>query len=242
MKILYKPVKISFSLLLFLLLTLSVEGQTIDSENQYYKVFDDFVGVENSEVNNGSIFSKKYRVLDKSHMFFGENDFVNGQIVYKDQTYFTNLKYDILNDLLVIKYIDATNAYSLSLNSTLVSQFTIDTHTFVKLPINEGIDSFYGNGFFEEVYNGDTYTFFIKHKKKTKTNIAKNAILYQFKNDEVFLFLFKDKFYEVSNKYDIIKVLPQHKKYIKDYFGKKKEVNPETLSLLFNQLDKIATK
>ncbi len=222
-------------------LVLIVRGQESGMGAQYYKIYDDFIGIENSELNNGTIYLQQLRTLDKSHMFYQNDKYIDGKVCYKGQVYQTKLKYDIYNDLIIVKYIESTNIYSLSLNSTLVAHFSIGKHRFVKLP-NKGSISDYGNGFFEESFKGNNYSFYVKHKKNAKKNTEKSSLRYWFKDDITFLFSYQNNYYEVDSKKDIYKVLPQLKKQIGNHFNRYPKITAASLTSLFKQLDKIDNK
>ncbi len=242
MKIHSNLVKYSLFFLACTVLILRVQGQAKDTNAQYYKIYDDFVGIENSELNNGTSFLQQFRTLDKSHTFFGANEFLDGQLVYKNQVYKTRLKYDIIDDLVIVKYIESSNIFSLSLNSKLINSFSIGASQFVKLPNNEELSSLYGNGFFEEIYKGNSFSAYLKHKKKTKKNTENGTIHYYFKNGNTYLLFYENTYYEINSKKDIYKVVPHLKKQILNHFNRHPKVDSESLALLFKQLDKINTK
>lgn len=242
MKLDYNSIKFTILFIVFTVLFPNAQAQNTDSDSLYYMVYDDFVGIENSELNNGTSFLQQFRSLDKSHTFFGFNEFVEGYISYKKQIYKTRFKYDILDDLVIVKYIESSNIFSLSLNSKLIDFFSIGNHQFVKLPNHQELSSYYGNGFFEEHYKSETFSFYTKHLKKTKSNTEKGAIHYYFKDGNTFWFSYENEFYEVNSKKDIYKVLPHLKKHILNHFKTHPKVSSESLALLFKQLDKINTK
>lgn len=242
MKIHFNLAKYYLFFLISTLLIFKVHGQVENSNVPYYKIYDDFVGIENSELNNGTSFLQQFRSLDRSHTFFGVNEFIDGRLVYNDQVYKTKLKYDIVEDLVIIKYIESSNIFSLNLNSKLISSFSIAGSQFVRLPENQGLSSLYENGFFEELYKGNLFSAYVKHKKKTKKNTEKGAIHYYFKDGNTYLFLYENTYYEINSKKDIYKVVPHLKKQILNHFSRHPKINSESLALLFKQLDKLTTK
>lgn len=213
-------------------------GQTEESDEQYYKIYDNYIGAENSELNNGVSFLKQYRIVDQSYLFFNTKNYVEGKVCYKNQNYKTKLKYDLLNDIVVIKYIDSINAFTFSLNSRLVSSFTADNHKFIKLSNSKNLQSFYGNGFFEEVYLGNDFSFYMKYKKHLKKSTVYDKLYYSFVEKNIYLLKYKNKYYEISKKNDIIKIAPNYKQVINVFFTKGRKVNRKTLYQLFSIMDK----
>lgn len=222
----------------FLSLTLVVTCQVDLSEDAYYKVYDDYIGLENSELNNGVIVLQQYRTMDKSHMFFEKPEFLEGQVMYKNQGYSTKLKYDLLNDLVVIKNESNNNTLPISLNSKLVDSFVIDNHNFVKLPVQKNLEFLFENGFFEEVFKGEKFNLYIKHRKELKKNTNRSRILYFFLEEQTYLLKYDHQFHEIRNKRDIIKVVPHLKKEIKDFFGQLRTLNTLSLKRLLSKIDK----
>lgn len=208
------------------------------SEDAYYKVYDDYIGLENSELNNGVIVLQQYRTMDKSHMFFGKPEFREGKVIYKNQGYSTKLKYDLLNDLVIIKNDAANNTLPISLNSKLVGRFIIDNRSFVKLPVQKNLEFLFENGFFEEVFKGDKFNLYIKHRKDLKKNTNRSRIFYFFLEEQIYLMKYENKFYEINNKRDIIKAVPHLKQEIKDFYRPLSTINTEWLTQLFITIDK----
>lgn len=203
----------------------------------YYNLYDKQTGIENKELNNGRHYIKTYRTIKGTHPFFKTTNFTNGVVKYKGQVYGANVKYDLFNDLLIIKHIDTKSAFSLSLNSKLVSSFEIGGHKFVRLPNNEVIDYYYGNGFFEKAYEKAKFTFYIKHKK-TQTKISKyNTLRYLFKENKVFFLKHKEEFYLIRGKKDLKKIFPLYKNEIKTFFKNNKKLDETNYSLLFSKID-----
>lgn len=235
----YKNLVFTLSLLcLLFMLTHNALGQVNATQDDIYKIYDEFMGEENSELNNGASFLQQYRTIDQSHLFFNTKDYVKGEVDYKNQSYKTQLKYDLFNDLVVVKYINSSSAFTLGLNSGLVNSFEIGNYRFVKLKNEENIHSFYRNGFFEEAYFGDALSLYIKHQKHLKKSTTRNKLYYSFKEESTYLLKYKNNYYEIDNKRDIIKIVPEHKKMIKDFFTKKRKFNRKSLHQIFSLMDK----
>lgn len=235
----YTQVRPSIILFLFFIFIHTGKSQTILSEDAHYKAYDEYIGLENSEINNGPSFRQQYRTLDRSHMFFETPEFLEGQVEYKSQAYEAMLKYDIMNDLVVVKYIDNSKSFPISLNASLVDKFKIAQRAFVRLEGNDELEFVYRNGFFEEAFKGENFEFYIKHRKRLKKNTSRSQVYYFFIEEIIYIFKYDNHFYEIRKKRDIAKVVPHFKKEINDFFGHLRTVNTLSLTRLIAKLDKM---
>jgi hypothetical protein len=205
-----------------ILITSHLYSQTSSEMDLFYSIYDQFTGVENVELNNGSGHLAQYRVYDKSHFFLNTNNYVEGSITYNLQPYKAVLKYDILNDLIVVKYIDKNSAFAINLNSTLVDRFKFAKRSFERLKINKTIEPIYKNGFFEKHFDGKQYKLWEKHIKHKKSKNMNNTVYYRFEKESILILEYKNSFYIIKNKRRLKKILPVYKKQITDFFNNKK--------------------
>jgi hypothetical protein len=208
----------------------------------FYEEYDTFVGIENSEINFGNIYNIKFRTHDDSHLFYKINDFTNGIVIYNNQSYQKQLKYDILNDLVVVKYLTTNNLYNVSLVSDRIQSFTISNDLFEKLDNNKEFIGIYGNGFFETVFKGKHFEFYIKHVKIYKSKTILNTISNKFEEDSIYFLKYKNSFYKFKNKKELIKILQDQKKEINSFFEKERNFSKETLFSYLSKADKQTQK
>jgi len=216
-------------------------GQDQSLEEAHNKMDERIFGKDQNERNQKHSYTQSLKTIDSTHMFLGTDRFVSGNVVFKNKNYNTKLKYDILNDIVVIKNSDSLKNFSLNLNPELVEQFKINNLEMVKLNNNKNLKPYYKNGFFERKYQGKTFSFFIKHRKKLKKNSDRTNVLYSFWEEEIYLLEFKNRFYRIRGKHDIIKAAPHLKNQIKDFFGRYRKIDQTSLMRLFMQLDKISS-
>jgi len=235
----YTQVRPSIILFLFFIFIQTGKSQTVLSEEAHYQAYDEYIGLENSEINNGPSFRQQYRTLDRSHMFFETPEFLEGHVIYKNQPYDAKLKYDIMNDLVVVKYKDNTKSFPVGLNASLVDKFKIADRAFVRLEAHEELDFLYKNGFFEEAFIGENFEFYVKHIKKLKKNTSRSQVYYFFIEEKIYIFKYDNYFYEIRKKRDIAKVVPHYKKDINNFFGHLRTVNTLSLTRLFAKIDKM---
>lgn len=220
-----KPLFLTFLLCVIFINSINSQTNFFKGNNTDYKVYDSLIAYENSNIFNGLEYVDQYRSLNvKNHKFYNSYDYLNGFVIYNEQPYFNiKMKYDLLNDLVILEFVNK-KVTSLSLNSSLVSQFVLNNNKFVKLDKTEVLAPFYGNGFFKEGYKGTLYSLFIKYRKKKIEKIRNKKVYYVFKDNEVYILFYKNKFYRINSKKDIVNAIPEREKEILDYYGSNKRL------------------
>jgi len=228
----------NFFIYITLLLGTSIQSQSQTTNKNHLEVFDSYFENKNKEINNGRIYEVRYRSIKNTHAFFKDRVFLEASILYNKQTYNTKLQYDIVNDLIIVRYINLSNPFKLSLSPELIEQIQIENQYFVKLPKTIQNQSYYKNGLFEKVFVGSSIEFFIKHFKEKHLVLENKRHEFFFKKKNLFIVKYKNHFYNIKTKKNLIKAMPPFEKEIKSYFKKKKGVNRESLLELFEELDK----
>ena len=194
-------------------------------DRKYYNYYDSIVQYENIGVFNGLEYIDRLISLDpKDHKFYGSSNFSNGFVVYDGQPYHDlGMKYDVLNDLLVIQYINI-KINNLALNPSLVTEFKLINERFVRLPKSRDIESFYGNGFFKLAFKGDRYSVLVKYLKGKVEKIKYDKIYYRFTDNEIYLVNYEDRFYRVKSVKDVVTTFPSKKKQIQSFFNENRRL------------------
>ncbi|SNR15390.1 hypothetical protein [Tenacibaculum jejuense] len=201
--------RIPFFLFVFLL-CYTVKSQNLD--HSLYKKFDQIIGVKNTPLSYGAIYLEKYRVLNKTnHNFLLDNGFQKGNIKYRNQNFYdVDLKYDIVDDFIVVRIKDQNQIISIIPEKSLIQNFELHQLNFKNA----------GNlGFLEEMVNTDNYSLYKKHQKDVIENKEKNYLRHQFKkrSDQYFLF-YQNEYYEINSKKDFIRIFPNQKKAINHFY------------------------
>lgn len=122
------------------------------------------------------------------------------------------MKYDILNDEIVILY-EGDLSVPIFISSKYVNEFYVENKYFVKINrTNDLKENIYKNGFFEKIYKSDKTALYIKHLKKKKEDLSEESVRYRFKKIEVFVLFYKKIYTVLKNKKKLIKLFPEHKK------------------------------
>ena len=226
---------------LFFYLMFNFYGFTQDNSfkenSRDYQIYDSFIAYENANIFNGLEYVDQYRSLKvDNHKFYESSDFFKGLIVYNIQPYFNvKMKYDLLNDLVILEFVNKKVA-NLSLSSSMVNQFVINEDRFVRLPEIEILKSFYENGFFQEAYKRKGFALYVKHKKIKIEKLTNKKVYYAFRKKEVYVLFYKNKYYRINSKKDIIEAIPGRETEISNYYKSNKRLYKKSKQHFFVKL------
>ncbi|GAA3563840.1 hypothetical protein GCM10022395_12980 [Snuella lapsa] len=193
-------------------------SQAQSLEKNLYNLYDNLTQTQNNEVYNGLEYVDLDRRLSPDdHKFYGSFNLIPGSVIYNRQPYYNlKLKYDLLEDVVVVHFIDANH---IRLNSKLVTSFAIgDNNAFVRLPFRKSLASFYGHGFFKEAYKGNGYSLYIKYIKKKVEKIKDQKIYSVFNDSEVYVIQNGETFFEASRIKEVTKAIPEKEDLIKLFY------------------------
>ncbi|MEN2414135.1 hypothetical protein [Flavobacterium mesophilum] len=229
--------KIIFPCLFGLLLNIpSIHSQSV-KEIEVFNWFDKNASVESLDIKNGPAHLNFDKTVDNQHRYYGADEFKKGNITYNGQNYFDlSLKYDIYADELVWRPYDEQNVTKINLVKSNISYFKIGTETFVNL--KELSNTAFRSGYYEEINLSNNQTLYIKYYKEKKKNakVEMNLIEYIPRFDFV---LWKDnKFNLINDKNALIKMFPESKRKINDYYLMNRTLRKENTSLFMKNLMK----
>jgi hypothetical protein len=219
--------KLSLLLLLALTLNTSLYSQT-SKETSINEFFDKTVGKENLAIYNGSRHVNYYRTLDNSHSYYFSPKFSTGELTYEGQIYYNvDLKYDVNNDVLVLKPIGDYDYMGINVIKEKTASFNINNKRFININYNNPTCPGYMNGYYQEITFSKNNILYIKHHKNRSkvidTHIISEGVNQNtsdvFKEKNEFVLKYKDTYYKIGSKTDIIKIFPEHKSKIKNYYN-----------------------
>ena len=223
------------SILLFFLISISY-AQKNNSDSQYLAFFDSIVGNENTEFFNGKRYIEKLPTTEIDFPFFKTSKFLKGSIIYDNQQFYNlDLKYDLISDQLIAKLPNNNNFFLISLINERISSFTIDNNSFVNINDNEKLKSLGYKGYFQLIHDGNNLDLYIKHLKTVKKKIDKK-VNYSYKENNVHLIQFDTDFYKIKSVKDIIKIFPEKKKDIRNYYNSFKSLQKSNPDLFYKNL------
>ena len=231
-----------FSFLFYFLIPFTLFAQ--NTPTNHYDRFDEIVGSVSNNLTQGLRFVDAY---NRSHSvndfrFFESKSFTSGFLSYNGEPYFDcNIKYDLLEDNIIFKNTTGQKNFEIILNALHLDAFTIYGKTFVKLPEPASQFSFYNNGFFERIYQGQDFNIYVKHQKFRKKRLGDTSVSYEFLSSENLVLEYDSEFYELTSKNSIIKVFPEKKEMIKSFYDQNKVLKSQNLKgfmvSLFRQLE-----
>jgi hypothetical protein len=218
-------------------ISLSIHSQPKNDETLLYNWFDTTAGKESSEINNGTLYNNIYKPTNKNHNFYVSNQYTKGAVTYNGQKiYSVDLKYDIVNDELILKREGDYNFRDINLIKDKIESFTINNNFFVHLKYKLEITKGRLEGFYEQNYSCNSFTFYIKHHKKNLKNLNTGSIIYEFYEDNSFYIEQKNSVYPINSKKDLISIFPKQKKQIDDYYNENNNLKNDNLNLFYENL------
>ncbi len=187
---------------------------------EYLNSFDQQVGIENTGLYQGTIYTEKYRTINENTQFFQTREFQPGSVCYDGQCYYDlELKYDVFGDEVLVRLITEVGGGTLELFKDYIESFQIDGHNFVKITRTEAplLNNY---GFYEVALESSSFTLYIKHNKKIFDRKDRRSIYYEFLDGpSENVLLYNDKYTIVNSKKDIIAVFPNLKRDIDKFYN-----------------------
>lgn len=211
--------KLFFVILCAIITSKSILVAQENDEALLYKWTDNAVGKESFEIYNGLVHQNIFKTTNDSiHRYFQKNQFEKGTVKYNNQVYYDiNIKYDVYEDQLVVKQDNEIDFKALNVIKNNVTYFTVNNRKFVNIDKLENKKEFM-KGYYEENLVNSKFNFYIKHHKGIREIQKDGFILYSYTPDNSYVISLDEQFYEVKNKNQIIKLFPNLKKKINDYF------------------------
>ncbi|MBL7763564.1 MAG: hypothetical protein JNL23_09105 [Chitinophagaceae bacterium] len=215
-----------FLISFIILFTQNSYGQLLPSDSGIYlsskenltRLYVDSIG-ENLRLYNGTQFTTAYK-SNLGHPFFEDANPQAGTIFYGGTSYSgTKLLYDIIRDevICVNKF---KNDEIIKLIPSKINWFTLQQHLFVHLLKDSNDTNFPGNGFYEQLYNGNMAVF-KKVKKQffesSKTDEPSKYIQYNY-----YYIRKKNKYHLIDNRRSLIAVCDDRKADVANFIRKER--------------------
>jgi hypothetical protein len=198
---------------------LSLKGTFSYSQNNkeasLYFLIDKELSTGNALVNNGKFHVNVDNTFKNEHRYFLENKVYTEEIKFDNEVYFNNkIKYDLFKDELVLNPENQSDKLFIILDKTRVNHFTIQNRKFVKLQLTKDGPLQY----VEESINTKNFIFYIKFKKVDKEIIGENGVFVSYLDDNKYFVLHNRTLYEITSKKSVLKLFPEFKSEINDYY------------------------
>ncbi|CAM1365590.1 hypothetical protein [Tenacibaculum xiamenense] len=222
-----------------LLLTTSLVGlictgtsQNSSTVSEIYSSFDETLGAYNTNLSYGDVFEEQYRKITKNnHNFFFKDEFLKGSVSYRGDIFFNiELKYDVVNDLLVARINNQNESIAIVLEKQQVDTFKINNSNFINT-----FDEKYG--FLEELVKAENFSILKKHKKLARSKKDLHFVHHVFKKKKDRFFIkYGNNYHEVKSKKDFIAVFPNQKEIISKHFKTEKELRKNDFTAFVHKL------
>lgn len=209
--------KLPFFLLFFGFMVSCYSQEAADV--RFYNLFDQSVGIENTDLYQGVLYKVEYRTSTDKTQFFKSKNFVKGAVLYDGQYYDNlDLKYDVFGDRVLMKVVMKAGGGTLILFNEKLERFEIEDRHFIKIQKTEapeiGID-----GFFEISLESTSFNLYTKYGKKRVQRKDRSSIYYDFVDRlNAYVLHYKDEYQLLNSKKDVKKIFPDLKKEIDKFY------------------------
>ncbi|MBO9583381.1 MAG: hypothetical protein J7574_04410 [Flavobacterium sp.] len=211
-----------------------------------YDYFDQAVGKDNLNINNGIVHSESFRPLEGKNRYYID-EFNLGNISFEGQIYSdVNLKYDILEDQVIYKQNGSSENVPINLITNKVDYFFIKNKKFINLKEESVKFPSIIKGIYEETYIGENVSLYIKHTKEKAKSFQADVIYYDFIYKIGYVLKYNNYFYKVETERDFKKIFPNFKKEINSIYNTDKKLErsnkPQFIENLTKQINGLLKK
>jgi hypothetical protein len=191
-----------------------------------YKKFDEIVGLSNTNLSYGILYTEKYNSLKDNHHYFKTKKFKVGNVRYQKEDFFDiYLKYDLNDDNLIVNISNELKTFSIVLEKNLIDFFSIDNHQFINIK---------NYGFNEMLFSSKNISIYKKHATIKKKRLNK-YLSYEFTDNNSYLLYYNKSYFKVNKKKDFIKIFSNKKKFITSYFKTNKPMQKKNFDVFITQ-------
>lgn len=193
----------------------NVDNLSSKALSKAFYEYDNYFG-KNLSIYTGKQYNDKYGAVD-GHQFFMDDYWEQGSVIFDGQLYDSiYLKYDIFNDELLVEYFsDKGLAMTLLLQNTMVSSFTLQGHTFIKLQVDSAATI--KTGFYDQLFLGANVSAYARRQKEIVRTTGSTTLQDDFVEKDKYYFLKDGIYHQVSKRGSVVRVLADHKKEVKHF-------------------------
>lgn len=199
------------------------------------KTFDEIVGQENLNINNGIFNLQDYPyVVPNQTKYFLKKGYSKGNVTYNGQPYYdVKLKYDLNQDILVYKPQNSGSNIGCNLIPQKVDSFSLYGKKFVYLNLPRNAPN---PGYYQKVEMEKEFIFYIKFHKTRSDKIIGDKLYYFYQPDNEFWLHYQNAYSEISSINDVLEVFPDFSKKIKDFYDTKELLRTTDPPLFYQKL------
>jgi len=212
-------------------------SQQLDNKDnsQYYQLFDQIVGIENTEIYNGSEIIELYRAVEGKNKYLFADSFVPATVIFDGQPYYDiDLNYNIYDDFVIIRLKNNVGKITFKPIQEHVEGFIFGNYKFINFTLLYPQNL---NGFYQVLGENDAVTLLKKHKLGRESNLEKKVLFYEFEPIDSDYFIENDgTLIGINSKADWLKLYPDHISEIRKYFRKNKKLRKLNADGFFQNL------
>jgi hypothetical protein len=203
-----------------------------------YESFDAVIHIQNTGLANGTEYIEQHIVKNNKHKYLDTPQYQTGTVVYEGQPYFdVDLKYNIYDDLLIVRIPTTGGSAAFELHKEKVSSFTIKNSSFISVKKTQNAKP----RFYEVLLDGDHFYLLKKHLKKARKHLDQNFTYFEFEKDSPeYLLSINGDYHNVNSRKSIRKLFPDQEEQIRNFYRSNSSLqksDPDTfLTLLFKDL------
>ena len=211
-------------------------SQSIDKST--YESFDAVIHIQNTGLANGTEYIEQHIVKNNKHKYLDTPEYRTGNVVYDGQPYYNvDLKYNVYDDLLLVRIPTTGGTAAFELHKEKVSSFEINNSRFISVKESQKEKP----RFHEILLEVDHLLLLKKHLKKARKHLDQNFTYFEFEKDSPeYLLSLNGDYYEVNSRRSIRRIFPNQEEQIKDFYRTNSSLqksDPDTfLTLLFKDL------
>ncbi|APS37995.1 MULTISPECIES: hypothetical protein [Salegentibacter] len=229
-----------YFILLFSIVLLSTNFSVFSQEyREEFKNFDELVNIENTNLLYGKEYVEQHATINNKHKFFQTSGFLNGDVVYSGETYYDlDLKYNIFEDLLVVRVKKENGDVTYQLFKNRINRFRIGGRNFISISPKKNNKI---QGFFEIISESASLKLLKNHRKKLKKILTSDFTYFEFEPEPAqYAVAISEKYFQLESQSEWINVFPEHKEKIESFFSSNralKESDPDSFMLrLFSEI------
>ena len=234
----------SLSIILFCGILPRALAQQEELDPKIFFLYDQLVGLENTNLFNGREYIEEHRMIDEKHKFFDSFDYVPGVVVYDNEIFYNvDLKYNIFEDLLLVQLNGSRGKTRFSLYKEDLNGFRLNGHNFIN--IKEPGVPYSRHGIYEVILAEEQLKLLKKHNLIMKKILDGQLLHHEFEKDEPDYFYFSEgKLFEADSK-NLYDIFPAIKEEIRSFYRKNRRLRRnepgEFHKRLFNQISSLTT-
>ncbi len=230
--------KTIYLLIFSILLNISyIYCQSIEKPS-LYDFFDNSIGKDNLNINNGVVHSEPFRPIPNKNRYYID-EFNIGDLSFEGEIYTNvNLKYDIYDDQVIYKKNGETDNLPITVIKDKVDFFIFKNKKFVNLKSEFIKFPNLIKGFYEENYIGNEVSLYTKHHKGKIKVFELDGVYHNFIYNSYFFIKYKGIFYKIVSEKDVKNVFRIYKKEISNYYKTNKKLEQSDKKQFMENLTK----